>query len=284
MNSIERLEEYLGLPEERWNDDAPQPAQDWPQAGRVELRSLSLSYRSDHEPVLRGISLHVAAGERVGIVGRTGAGKSSLFLAMTRIVETGPGMVFIDGVDVAALPLSRLRQAVAVIPQDPVLFSGNLRDNLDPFGEFSDEALTAALRRSHLTHLCNEGAGAAAVAVEENGRNFSVGERQLVCLARALLTRTRILLIDEATANVDVETDARIQQTIRDEFRGCTILTIAHRLGTLRECHRIVELEEGRISRVTSQAAREEGGMAGFAAPSERPLDVPGYPPATGGR
>ncbi len=160
----------------------------------------------------------------------------------------------IDGIDVTTLPLAVVRKALTVIPQDPVLFSGTLRDNLDPFGEFSDEAIGDALRRSHLTRICADGASAARTPVEENGRNFSVGERQLVCLARALLTNTRFLLIDEATANVDVETDARIQTVIREEFSHCTILTIAHRLGTLRECHRIVELEEGRVARIIEQA------------------------------
>lgn len=251
LTSVERVDEYASLPPEDSNGIQPAAAT-WPLKGAVRVRSLTLRYREGLEPALNDVSFDIKAGEKIGIMGRTGSGKSTLFLALTRVVELDPGQVFIDDVDVRTVALEHLRKQLAIIPQDPVLFSGTLRENLDPFAEHSDTDITLALTRAHLTHLCASGAQAAKVNVDESGRNFSVGERQLVCLARALLMRARILLIDEATANVDVQTDALIQKTLQTEFNSCTILTIAHRLGTLRACDRIFVLSQGRLERITT--------------------------------
>jgi ABC-type multidrug transport system fused ATPase/permease subunit len=248
--SVDRVNEYsMLLPE-----STPEPLevpQGWPLQGKIELRSLSASYDSSQPAVLNDISVSIPSGGKIGLVGRTGSGKSTLFLALTRMLPVRQKMIFIDGVDIAHVPLKRLRQSISMIPQDPVLFSGTLRENLDPFGTYPDSDIDAALRRAHLEHICPHADAAAAFQVEENGRNLSVGERQLVCLARALLSRSRILLIDEATANVDVATDAKIQQTLREEFNDCTRLVIAHRTNTLNDADVIFQLDKGRLAQIS---------------------------------
>uniref|UniRef100_A0A3Q3MHC0 Multidrug resistance-associated protein 1 n=1 Tax=Labrus bergylta TaxID=56723 RepID=A0A3Q3MHC0_9LABR len=253
--AVERVKEYSETEKEaEWKLDSSSLPAGWPTEGHIQIRGFSLRYRPDLEPAIRNISIDIQGGEKVGIVGRTGAGKSSLMLGLFRIIEAAEGNIFIDGVDVSKLGLHELRSRITIIPQDPVLFSGSLRMNLDPFDCYSDEEVWRALEFSHLksfvsglpdklNHECSEG-----------GENLSVGQRQLLCLARALLRKTKILVLDEATAAVDMETDNLIQSTIRSQFEDCTVLTIAHRLNTIMDYNRVLVLEKGEMAEFDSPA------------------------------
>ena len=246
LNSLERITEYVELPQEAPHRiPEKQPKRGWPQSGRIEMRSVHFRYRPDLPLVLKDISVDIKGGMKVGIVGRTGAGKSSLISTLLRLVELDAGNISVDGVNIGEIGLADLRSAIAVIPQDPVLFQGTVRYNIDPFNAHSDEDVWRALDRANLKEkVANEGSQLMMV-VEAEGENFSVGEKQLICLARALLRRNKILLLDEATASVDVATDHAIQSTIQDAFSACTVLTIAHRLNTVIGYDLILVLDQG---------------------------------------
>ncbi|GBM27210.1 Multidrug resistance-associated protein 1 [Araneus ventricosus] len=250
MVSVERIHEYSQLtPEASWKTESIRfDLNSWPSKGAITFQNYKMRYREGMELVLQGINVDILPRQKVGVVGRTGAGKSSIALALFRIVEPTEGTIFIDGVDTSVLGLHDLRSKITIIPQDPVVFSGKLRVNLDPLGEHSDEDLWRTIEQSHLKSFVLSLEGGLDYEVSEGGENLSVGQRQQLCLARALLKKTKILVLDEATSAVDMETDKLIQNTIRQEFWDCTVITIAHRLYTVLDYDRILVMEKGNIA------------------------------------
>uniref|UniRef100_A0A8C4VBH8 Multidrug resistance-associated protein 1 n=1 Tax=Falco tinnunculus TaxID=100819 RepID=A0A8C4VBH8_FALTI len=246
--AVERVKEYAEMEKEaEWSIEQTAPASTWPEEGKIEFRGYGLRYREDLDLVLKNINVTINGGEKIGIVGRTGAGKSSLTLGLFRINEAAEGEIIIDGINIAKIGLHDLRFKITIIPQDPILFSGSLRMNLDPFDQHSDEDVWRSLELAHLKTFVSSLPDKLNHECAEGGENLSVGQRQLVCLARALLRKSKILVLDEATAAVDLETDKLIQSTIKSQFEECTVLTIAHRLNTIMDYTRVLVLDRGEV-------------------------------------
>ncbi|CAF1368255.1 unnamed protein product [Rotaria sordida] len=254
MTSAERIHEYGQLvPESHQNSNKSsvliQPADDWPSHGIIEFKDYTFRYRPELDPVLKNLNLRIESKEKVGVIDWTGVGKSSLLQTLFRLTDQSAinGTILIDGIDIGHLSLDHLRSHLSVIPQVPILFCDTLRYNIDPFEQFSDEECLKALEAVQLKQLVRNHPDGLHLLVTESGTNLSADERQLVCVARAILKKSPILLIEEATANVDYATDRMIQEVIADKFRDRTILTIAHRLNTIANSDRILMLHQGEV-------------------------------------
>ncbi|KAI3876739.1 hypothetical protein MKX03_019508 [Papaver bracteatum] len=264
--SVERLSQYMNVPSEApevIEGNRPEPS--WPAVGRVELHDLKIRYRADTPLVLQGITCTFEGGHKIGIVGRTGSGKTTLISALFRIVEPSGGKIVIDGIDISTIGLHDLRSRLGIIPQDPTLFQGTVRYNLDPLSQHSDQEIWEVLEKCQLRDTVQEKKEGLSSLVEQDGVNWSMGQRQLFCLGRALLRRSQILVLDEATASIDNATDSILQRTIRTEFESCTVITVAHRIPTVMDSTMVLAISDGKIVEYDepTKLMNEEGSLFG---------------------
>ena len=265
MVGVERVTSYIDdLPAEDENDQGVVFLNREPPSGigaTIEYRNVTMRYNAEQKPALDQLSFVINANEKIGVVGRTGSGKSSLLATLFRTVNLSDGQILLDQTDTKTIDRHALRQMLAIIPQDPFLFSGTIRENLDPYATHSDEEIYAVLEKCDLRSLVNS----LDSVIVERGRNFSVGQKQLFCLARALLRQAKVLCLDEATANIDLETDRRIQQSIRSTCKDVTVITIAHRVQTILDSDRVMVMDNGRIIEFDSPARLIEDSQSTFA-------------------
>ena len=276
MNSVERVLYYSNNvePEAAYESKLDPKPSEWPSKGEIQIKNASMRYR-DGPLVLKNVSVSIKGGEKIGVVGRTGSGKSSLMNALFRIteIESDGGKILIDGTDIGNIGLSLLRLSLSIIPQDPIMFSNTVRYNLDPFEEKSEYELWEALKKVQLAEAIAVMPEGLDELVAEGGENFSQGQRQLLCIARSLLRKPKILVMDEATASIDNTTDAAIQQMIRENFASATVLTIAHRLNTIMDSDRVLVLDDGNVAEFDSPSALiSQGGI--FASMVEKSRDA----------
>ncbi|KAH0978833.1 hypothetical protein GBA52_006010 [Prunus armeniaca] len=245
--SVERLNQYTHI-----TSEAPEivegnrPPANWLDVGKVEIQNLQIRYRTDTPLVLRGISCIFEGGHKIGTVGRTGSGKSTLIGALFRLVEPAGGKIIVDGIDISTIGLHDLRSRFGIMPQDPTLFNGTVRYNLDPLSQHSDQEIREVLGKCQLRDAVQEKGGLDSSVVDD-GSNWSMGQRQLFCLGRALLRRSQVLVLDEATASIDNATDTILQKTIRTKFADCTVITVAHRIPTVMDCTMVLAISDGQI-------------------------------------
>lgn len=248
MVAVERVNQFSTLPSEAaWKIEDHLPSPSWPIHGDIDIKDLKVRYRPNTPLILKGITVSIRGGEKIGVVGRTGSGKSTLIQALFRLVEPAEGKMIIDGVDLCTLGLHDLRSRFGIIPQEPVLFEGTIRSNIDPIGQYSDAEIWQALERCQLKDVVASKPEKLDALVADSGENWSVGQRQLLCLGRVILKQNQILFMDEATASVDSQTDATIQKITRQEFSSCTIISIAHRIPTVMDCDRVLVLDAGLV-------------------------------------
>ncbi|KAI3962241.1 hypothetical protein MKX01_030791 [Papaver californicum] len=262
--SVERLNQYMCIPGEAPEViDGNRPIPSWPAVGRVEIHQLEIRYRTNTPIVLQGISCTFGGGHKIGIVGRTGSGKSTLIGALFRLVEPVGGKIIIDGVDISKIGLYDLRSRLGIIPQDPTLFIGTVRYNLDPLSQHSDQEIWEVLGKCQLRESVQEKEGGLDSLVQQDGVNWSMGQRQLFCLGRALLRKSQILVLDEATASIDNATDSILQKTIRTEFTSCTVMTVAHRIPTVMDSTMVLAISDGKIIEYDApmKLMKEEGSL-----------------------
>jgi ATP-binding cassette subfamily C (CFTR/MRP) protein 1 len=245
-----------------WKVTVAEPPADWPTAGKIEYIGVEMRYR-DQDLVLKGVDFTINSKEKVGVAGRTGCGKSTLFVTLFRIENLSKGRIEIDGIDIATVPLKTLRSRLCIIPQDPVMFTDSLRRNVDPFDACTDAQILDALDKVKLSQMLKDMPNGLQTQISEGGENLSVGQRQLICFARALLRSPKIVVLDEATASIDNDTDKMIQDMITEKLKDCTVMTIAHRLHTIMSSDRIIVMNAGKVAEVDAPAAlkTKEGGI-----------------------